>query len=542
MRDQGYLWIALPEGIHNVKIEGLVPHNEWEWAFFLKPQRMVVNAPGWLVSGISPDGIPDQQIIFAPLEKRKSQTSTYDRQDFPSPIQVTRELEIGLDWQVRTTVRRLSSTDRAITVRIPLLPGERLLSSQLPVNNNNVEVRLPAGVMESGWKGELPISKKLNLSSNTENSWVEQWRLTASPVWKVEHAGLAPVYENGATQNELIPVWSPWPGEKVQLSFVRPEPIQGETMTVHKVDQRIELGSRQTSSQLALSLTSSLGGDFTMVLPPASEITSLILNGQEIPARVENGKLIVPIAVGEQDLQVRWKNSGLLELKYAVPAVTLPFEASNVSIQVQVPSNRWLWWASQAEMGPAIRFWTILAFALLAGTILSRLPPSPLPLTGWILLAVGLTQTAPPAAAIVVAWLFALSFRQAGYAQDLPPRSFNALQVCLLILTPLSLVALIGVVAEGLLGSPEMFVAGNNSSRTALNWYFSQTGTELPSPWILAVSIWWYRLAMLVWALWLALSLLKWLVSGWKAFWSNGKLFKVKTSDNNNAPPPLTAE
>jgi hypothetical protein len=37
-----------------------------------------------------------------------------------------------------------------------------------------------------------------------------------------------------------------------------------------------------------------------------------------------------------------------------------------------------------------------------------------------------------------------------------------------------------------------------------------------------SVSIWWYRFAMLLWALWLAISVLGWLGSAWKSFASGG--------------------
>jgi hypothetical protein len=51
-----------------------------------------------------------------------------------------------------------------------------------------------------------------------------------------------------------------------------------------------------------------------------------------------------------------------------------------------------------------------------------------------------------------------------------------------------------------------------------LNWFEPRATTELPEPMIISISVWFYRLLMLFWALWLASALLRWLVSGWKQF------------------------
>ncbi|MFM7975252.1 MAG: hypothetical protein ACKO8U_09290, partial [Pirellula sp.] len=50
-----------------------------------------------------------------------------------------------------------------------------------------------------------------------------------------------------------------------------------------------------------------------------------------------------------------------------------------------------------------------------------------------------------------------------------------------------------------------------------LNWFTPRSDRSLPQPWVLSVSIWYYRFLMLLWALWLANSLLQWLKEWWKS-------------------------
>jgi hypothetical protein len=98
-----------------------------------------------------------------------------------------------------------------------------------------------------------------------------------------------------------------------------------------------------------------------------------------------------------------------------------------------------------------------------------------------------------------------------------------------------------------LLGTPEMFITGNQSFRTTLRWFQARSGPLLPQPGCLSISIWWYRLAMLGWALWLATSLISWLRSGWQNFTTGGisrpltspKPHAEPHSEPSTQPPPL---
>ncbi|CAA6816077.1 MAG: Unknown protein [uncultured Sulfurovum sp.] len=77
---------------------------------------------------------------------------------------------------------------------------------------------------------------------------------------------------------------------------------------------------------------------------------------------------------------------------------------------------------------------------------------------------------------------------------------------------------IIGAVSVGLLGNPEMMIAGNNSYGNHLNWYSDRIGGTVPEPTVVSVSIWYYRALMLLWSIWIAFSLIKWLKWAWAVF------------------------
>lgn len=536
-REDGYLWIPVPKGVHQVKVTGMLPDvSDWEWTFLLMPRVVSIEAPEWTVNGVSAAGIPDQQVFFTKIQKTTAGEAGYDRQDFSALVVVTRQIELGLVWQVRTTVSRLSPGGKAIALRIPLLVGENVLSSNAQIKDGKIEVRLGAQQDAFSWESELGPETTLSLSTNTSDSWTEVWHLIASPVWNVTISGLAPVFEPG--NPDLVPVWHPWPGESVKLAISRPEAIPGATVTVEKATHEVTPGMRQMTSNLMMNLRCSLGEDFLIALPSLAEVTSLTLNGAAIPVRMDGHQLIVPLRPGEQAVRVDWKTNIPLGLRSRVEEVKLPVGSANINTVLNVPDSRWVLATDGPLRGPAVRFWTVLACSLIAAGLLGRLSASPLKTIEWALLGIGLTQVPLPAALLVVAWLFFLSWRGQESFLRLPAWGFNLLQFLLIGVTAIALSIFVAVVAEGLLGNPEMFIAGNGSTRSALRWYQARCGEILPQPGCLSVSIWWFRLLMLAWALWLAASLLRWLRMAWTSF-STGGCFRTGSKKKRTVPPPL---
>jgi len=534
-RDDGYLWIALPAGVHHVRVEGLLADvTEWEWTFQLKPRHVIIDAPGWSFSGVRPDGIPEQQVFFTLKEKSTGTEATYDRQELHTIAALDRHLELGLVWQVHNEISRLSPADRAISIRVPLLPGEKVLSSSVIPQDGSVDVRLGANEKSFAWDSELTIADHLSLATKIDDAWVERWYLVASPVWNITMFGLAPVFETDAPN--LIPVWHPWPGEKVDLAISRPEAISGATVTVHNIRHNVTLGSRQRASQLDLQLQCSLGEDFGIELPSQVDVTSLAQNGTTVPVRKEGARVIVPLQPGEQTISLQWKTDAPLGIYTSADQVRLPVESANITTVLNVPENRWVLWANGPLRGPAVQFWVIIICSLIGAQILARLTLSPLTAFEWTLLGIGLTQV-DLFGLVIVAWLFLLAWRGTGSFQKLDRGAYNLSQIFLLGMTGASFLLFLNILGCGFLGHPEMFIAGNGSSSGSLQWYQAHVDGTLPLPGCLLISIWWYRLLMLVWALWLAASLIRWLTWGWGQF-SQGGLWR-KSTEKIVTPPTL---
>ena len=517
-RKDGYLWVLVPQGVHEIVVEGLLPEQtEWVWTFQLPPRYVTVDAEGWKITGIDSNGVPDTQVFFVEEQAASADQAAYDRTAFNAVVVVDRYVEVGLVAKVHNTVTRLSAPGKAISLEVPLLDGESVLTSGRTVNDGAIAVRMGANQESFSWDSDLALREDVRLVATQTDRFVQRWHLITSPVWNVSLDGLAPVFD--VEQKALIPTWHPWPDESVVMAFRRPVAVQGDVMTVQNVRHETKVGSRRRSSHLTLDLESSLANDFVVQINPDAEIISLIVDEKPVPVRRDGPSLIVPASTGKQSIALQWRTSDSLQASSRSSQVTLPVEASNVTTVMVMPANRWILWADGPLRGPAVRFWTILVVAVLAAFALASLPNSPLSRFQWVLLAIGLTQVHLLAAMTVVGWLFLLAWRGKLTTES---KGFNSIQVLIVCLTFLSLTVLVFVVGAGLLGDPRMFIIGNGSYRTYLQWFQPRTGPELPTTSVISISVWFYRLLMLFWALWLAQALLRWLSWGWNQFSTGG--------------------
>lgn len=534
-RQDGYLWIVLDRGVYQVTVESqLADSTSWEWRYLLKPRFVTIDAPGWTTTGLV-QGQPESQILFTREKPQTESGFAYDRNELNAVVAVERAIEIGLVWQVNTTVRRLKGKEKSVALNIPLLPGERVLTSGASVGPQGVEVRLGPNEQQFSWVSELPISQSLTLSAAETDQWVERWQLMASPSWNLNYKGLPPIFED--SEPDLLPGWYPWPGEQVELEFSSPQAVPGATATVQNVVREVTLGNRQQKSALKMNIDCSVGGDFRLSLNPLAEIADLTIGGRSVPVRRDGPDVIIPISPGRKVVELKWQSNTELETRTQIEGVDTPIEAANITTVVNVPRSRWILWTSGPTMGPAVRIWTILLVALIAAFVLGILPQSPLKVWEWLLLVIGLTQIPISLALVVVGWLLLLKGLGNRHVESSSARFYNLQQIGIILLTLVALFAMVTAVSEGLLGNPKMFISGNSSTSTQLRWYEPFAFNQLSTPVVFSISIWFYRLAMLLWALWLAASLLKWLKLGWEPFVKNG-FFKTRSTQPAPDPEP----
>jgi hypothetical protein len=518
----GTLWLHLPRGVHQVAMESAVAgRDSIALALRLKPRRVEAEVNGWTVEGLGANGEAGESLQLTRLNAKGGAPDAGGAGQLPPFVRVERTLELGLVWRVSTRVVRTGPSTTPLLVEVPLLAGESVTTPGLPVQRGAAVVNLGAQSRAVSFDSDLAQAPQLLLRAPAQASQIHAWRLNLGPQWHAALSGI-PVVHHQSGARERLPEWRPWPGEAVQLALSRPEGIEGQTLTLDRSALHLDPGSRATDVRLALRIRSSRGGQHAIALPEGAVLQAVAIDGTTQPLRLEGSTLKLPIVPGKQELLVSWREPRGVSARFSTSAVDVGLPGVNGSVQMSVPQDRWILLLGGPRVGPAILFWGVVIALVFIAFALARSGLTPLRWHHWVLLGLGLTQAPLEMSLIVVGWLLALGLRRRFSDRYTGNRLFNFGQVVLALWTLAALVSLFWAVQQGLLGTPEMQIAGNGSSAGSLNWYQDRTAPQLPRAWVLSVPLLVYKLLMLAWALWLAYALLKWLHWGWLAFSDGG--------------------
>ena len=515
-RQGGSLWVPLERGVHRVEVRGtLAPVDTVELRFAVAPARVVVRSPGWDASGIRDGRLLTDTLGLVRVRDAAEGPGLEGAALKVAPfVRVERELDLDLEWSATTRVQRLAPREGSLTVEVPLIEGESVLSPGFEVNEGRVTAALAAGVGEVSWRSRLDRTERLELKADEMAERSEAWRVVVSPQWSASFEGVPATYPRDA-EGYWVHEFHPVPGETLAISVGRPEAVAGATLAVDTARLETRVGRRASEHTLSAALRSTRGGQHTVELPVDAEVLEVTLDGAAINVRPDQGLLTIPVRPGEQQLVVRWRDGEGVGLWVGTPEVALGASASNLHINLGLSAGRWVLGTQGPQVGPAVLYWGELLVMLLLAYLLSRLGGTPLRFHHWLLLGLGFSTFSWAALVVVVVWLFALHQRSK-IGEDLSWWRFNLIQLALIGLTVVALCCLIVAVPFGLLGSPDMHVVGNGSSAHDLRWFADQSDGPLPQAGVLSLPLIFYRLAMLAWALWLASAIVGWLRWGWQ--------------------------
>ncbi|MDR2456557.1 MAG: hypothetical protein LBE49_08200, partial [Deltaproteobacteria bacterium] len=547
----------IPEGADSVVIDCLLlPSPGFQLRFSLIPKRVeLLSLPGYSLQGLGPEGHPLAGSVFVETGKiEEAPESEVDQalasggQSLEPFFMVDRVLSLGLDWKVMTTVTRYGNAGAPATVSIPLLESESPTTMGLTVSGGRAVLNFRPGESHKFFESSYPVNLDSELTlTASDGPYAESWRLDAANIWRVETSSLVPIHTL-SPDGLFNPQWRPWPGESLTLKVTRPEPVPGAYLVIDKATVKTVAGEENRKHTLTASLRSSKGGAHSIFLPAGVEIQSFSLGGKTLPigAPLSSNRgleVSVPLVPGEKTLEIAFLETADLESITRMPAIDLGLPSANIHYELDLPDDRWLLFARGPIQGPAVLFWSFAGAMLVLSLLLARIGSTPLGTISWLLILVGLSQLSLAGAFVVAGWLLALGLRGSK-----PPlkdaQSFNAAQILLAFWTIVALVLIYQGLQHALLEAPSMRVAGNASTEHQLRWFADRAQGPLPDAWALTISNKVYQFVMLAWALWLAISIIRWLRWGWRCFSSEGfwrkepKAPKPPKSPRGPAGPP----
>ncbi|MCC7256441.1 MAG: hypothetical protein IT467_10995 [Dokdonella sp.] len=548
-RDASTLRTALTRGVHRVELVFDASGDKVALAFALRPMRAHFVGEGWGVAGLADGRLQTETLTLTRARssaENAAETSAHvDAQRFAPFVRVHRTLLLDTEWSVETRVKRIAPAGGGFTVAIPLLEGEHVTSSGFKIDNGTVNVALADGEDEASWTSTFDKRESLKLIAPALDAHAEVWQVVAGLKWHVDYSGVPRVAPLDAQAGEAMAFeFDPLPGETLALAISQPEAMQGATRAVDSVGLTQEVGQRASTTTLVLTLRASQGGEQAISLPKDAELLGLSRDGAPLNLRPQDGKLSLPLLPGSHRFEIRFRDNQTLGTRIATPAIALGLPAANIDLTMSLPRDRWLLATSGPATGPAVLYWSELAVMLLIAVALSRLPNSPLKLWQWLLLGIGFSTYSWLALIVVIAWLFALRWR-ARAAMPKGEAIFNLMQIGMVFFTLIAVLFLFDSIRHGLLGAPDMHVVGYKSSQYQLGWFADRSHDALPLAQAFSLPLWCYQVAMLVWALWLASALVRWMREGFAA-WTRGGYWRstpraLVELPKAQAPPPPPA-
>lgn len=532
------LLLKLERGVHRVSLRyRAAPIDTVSLHFPLRPQRIEFSGDAWAV-----DGVDDHRLLGDSLSLNRVRAAADGKpqeataQTFPPYVRLTRTLVFGVDWSVENTVERIAPSDGGFSLDLPLLPGEHPFGDNIRVHDGRIGVTFNAGEDRIRWTSRLDTSDNLALTAPGLGDRAEEWVLQAAPIWHLQAKGVpANLSDDGLR-------YLPLPGESLQVAISRPQAMAGDSLAFDEVTVRSGAGDRATETVLVLKARSTRGGEHAIGLLPGAELLEARRDEAPLSLAIRDGKVSLPLLPGTHRYSVRLRTPQGMSARTRTPSFSLDAPAANISLQQSLPQDRWVLWTWGPPTGPAVMYWSQLLVLLLAAWLLSRYAPTPLRFHQWLLLGLGFSAFAWGAYALVVVWLILLGLRARHVLPERFGASFNLLQSGLALLTLVALVVLVSAVPKGLLGLPDMHVAGNDSTAWHLNWFADQSHGVLPHAGVFSVSLWVYKIAMLLWALWLANALIGWLRWGFEA-WTRGGYWRPRKPKVVEPPPvPVASE
>jgi len=518
------LWLPLTPGAHTVRLAGRLAAAESIQLAFPEPPRSIdVRASGWTVSGVNESRLVAGSLELARERGGGAGTALEAGSEFPTFVHVERTFNLDLDWTLLTEVTRIAPERAPVSLQIPLVNGESVLTPGVEVKDDLALVGLAAGELNTGWRSGLSRSETLELGLPANAARSEIWNFVVNPQWNVAFEGFPPILPDNVSAPMWVFRFVPRPGEKLALKITRPRAKSGTTLAIDHVLQEVTVGERSTRTRLTAVVRSTQGGRHVIRLPEDARVTGVMFDQRPQQLRPEKGELPLSLTPGKHSIVVTWERMEAASWRTQPPQLDLGTPASNIQYALRLPDSRWALAAWGPGIGPAVLYWAELALFIVIAWLLGRWSHSPLSFTEWLLLGLGLSTQSWVVFTLTAIWLLLVRWRESWQPGPDMVFRFNVVQVLLALFTLYVVtILLFSGVRDGLLESPDMGILDQRFGNGRLWWFADHTTGVVASPTVISAPMGLYRVLFFSWAGWLAFALVRWLRRAFNAWRSNG--------------------
>ncbi|MCW7754627.1 hypothetical protein OOT00_11590 [Desulfobotulus sp. H1] len=514
---QGNHHVLLEPGLHSLKIQGSLPPSSIRIRFPMAPDSLQLTAPGWTSEGLDGSGRVQDSLTLIPVLDKKAVSTETARPQIRPFVEVHRTLRRDRYWEVRSEIRRPYAGELSGRLRIPLIPGETVLTDGITVRDGHAEIPIPGPSRRIVWESRLPEEDTVRLSAPKTMDFAERWEVQAHTDRHLAYTGTvaAPV----AAGRGLV--WTPLPGQILEVTLAAMDPAPGPTLTTEDLFLKLETGKDRQRLTLEAHIRSGKAFLHPMEGPENALLKEIRINGTTQPLPGSREPLLLALTPGSHQIRILWEmpekqGRRFLPASIRMPSMDMGMPTANIRQEIHLDQNQWLLWTHGPLLGPGVRIWGWVFLVLMLTAIMAvKAEKSPLKTRDWLLLGLGLVSLSPLAILIIGSGFFLFAWR--GRQQQPMGPLHNFWQCGLGALLMVMALLLLAAVRNGLLGIPDMQIAGNGSYPELLRWTADRSEGTLPSAGVLIMPLFFWRVLMFAWALWLAGRVLSWAPWAWQA-------------------------
>lgn len=499
-KQDGRYWLAVPVGLNNVQMQ--ITLKDGLSVISLKELKNFENLDKQSQVNLIRRNNEYFLEFDTKIENKKEVKNETELPMTPYFI-LNRQLNLGNKWRMTTMIYPLPGVEikKPVTVSIPLIKGEHILSEDIKSDNGNINVVL--NNMPIQWNSIIDETSQLDVIANSKSNYLENWNINAQKDWLFSFSGINPNYHN---QNNYQ--WLIWPDDKLTFNFEKPKVLAGKNLNIENYNIRANYDTQPFNYDTTFTINSSLGGRTYIEIPKGYIIKELRVNNKLINTN-NDSKIALDINSGANDVRIILNQNDDWTTVTHFPKIKLPVNSVNNIYQFNYQdSERWIIWTGGANLNPAILLWGVLLSLIVFAYFLRKLP-TPLTFTTWTVLLLGVSQNSIFSIIILVG-TFILATLKPIILKDTTKRvKYDMYQIVLSILILISLSILLATLNHGLLFNPEIY------TDKQLIWFTEQSNTA-SGAWFISFPLWVYHTIMFVWSIWLAFSVIK--LAKW--FWA----------------------
>lgn len=459
---------------------------------------------------------------------------------------INREIFTSEDIKMKTTLSSinedLASVKSTIELDLPLMSSEKLLDRQ--ASSQETSVRLSNSDARSSSYESIIKSTAVEFKNTTQI--VQIVRVNLNQMWTIKEYNIKPFSQSSfGAQFFLLPQ------ESLKFSLSKKVATSGASVAVVDNATSAIVEADKVRYSTVLNAHSSIAQIVQVNFSDMSNLKSVsIKDASGIVSDVDLSKTPQPkiqLLAGENKIELQFTQEQSADFLWTPVSVALKFTDStaidnkNHSLKLQASAHKVFLWSTGSELRPSIILWSIAIFTLAIAWVSLKLSVNKLAISSvvafWAVL-MGFSQVG--VASVFAAWLWFFIFAyKSYYYSSIAKKSwlYNTLQVGVAVYGFFLAQTLFNAISTGLLGTPKLYIQGAMSQPSS--WYFYSLNSSIESINIYWAGVMGYKVLMLVWSVWMAVSILSWARVWWQQYsspviWMKGAQDKTSRSGDDS--------